>query len=249
MKKKLVRHASIFLLICFATVLTACGRVSENTNCIHKWSDWTIEANATCGEEGSEVRTCSECGESENRSIPKTEHTGEIVWVKDSKAHNEAYSCCGTIVSSEAHDWNGSMCLICGFQPTVSISEAKYYVGEESITLNVVISDNPGLVGLSVCVQFDDSVLTLTHVENGYVLGDLSFTQPGELVSGSNFLWDGMESSVENAKNGSILTLTFTVSQNANLGLYPITLTVRGYDNDLQPIEFNAVNGSITVKR
>ena len=40
----------------------------------HSWSDWKLEKEPTCTEEGFEIRTCS-CGGQEKRSIPALGHT------------------------------------------------------------------------------------------------------------------------------------------------------------------------------
>lgn len=41
--------------------------------CTHTWGDWTVTTPATYDEEGVETRTCSVCGETETRAIPKLE--------------------------------------------------------------------------------------------------------------------------------------------------------------------------------
>ena len=39
----------------------------------HNWGEWTVKIPATNQKEGVEIRTCTRCGETESRTIPKTE--------------------------------------------------------------------------------------------------------------------------------------------------------------------------------
>jgi len=47
---------------------------TQPSGCNHNWSDWTVKKEATCTADGSEERTCSKCGEKEQRAAT-TGHT------------------------------------------------------------------------------------------------------------------------------------------------------------------------------
>ena len=70
--------------------------------CEHSWSKWTTVKAADCDEDGLETRTCSKCGEVEERVIPATGHT--IIWEYDENNHWHVCSVCGEIIDEkEAH--------------------------------------------------------------------------------------------------------------------------------------------------
>ena len=48
--------------------------VGNNVDPPHNWSDWIVTKEANCMEEGTKVRTCSNCGKTKTASIPKGDH-------------------------------------------------------------------------------------------------------------------------------------------------------------------------------
>ncbi len=48
--------------------------VTDPAPCSHNWSNWTTQKEATCTEDGSEERTCSKCGEKEQRGAGALGH-------------------------------------------------------------------------------------------------------------------------------------------------------------------------------
>ena len=136
-------------------------------------------------------------------------------------------------------------------EPTILVSDANATAGATQVQVIVSIRNNPGIVGMTLKLNFDDSVLTLTSVEKGEALSEMTFTKPKNLVSGCNFPWDAQEVLPENATNGEILILTFSVQSSAPAGRYAITLRYDDgaiIDNDLMPVDMNIINGYITVK-
>lgn len=97
--KNLKKHALILSLVCLALVLlfsiTACGNTTNDktqpttTNaptteteekCPHTASEWVIDKNASCTEEGKKHKECSACKATlESETIPTTNHIEEIV--------------------------------------------------------------------------------------------------------------------------------------------------------------------------
>ncbi|MBQ1368374.1 MAG: hypothetical protein IIY45_09870 [Firmicutes bacterium] len=83
----------------------------------HDWGSWTVAAAATCTADGSEIRTCSRCGETETRSISKTAHTPVTVpgkaatCTEDGLTDGSKCSVCGVILTEQTvipalgHDW------------------------------------------------------------------------------------------------------------------------------------------------
>lgn len=69
---------AIILIMCVMMALTftllGCGDDSDSKSCSHTWSDWEVVKAATCTESGKNKRKCSNCGETEERTIPAVGH-------------------------------------------------------------------------------------------------------------------------------------------------------------------------------
>ena len=118
----------------------------------------------------------------------------------------------------------------------------------ETVTVTVNVQNNPGILGMLLSVEYDESVLTLTDTASGSALSVLTYVAPSRLVSGCNFLWYG--STTGAVTDGAVLTLTFEVSNSAEASTYPILLTCGDedtYDANYQPIATVIANGSVTV--
>ena len=78
----------------------------------------------------------------------------------------------------------------------------------------------------------------------------LDYTPPAALVNGCPFNWDSLDA--EATADGTFLTLTFTVSEDATAGdvLNVSVSYVEGfvYNADLDDVSFEIVNGAVTVQ-
>ena len=137
------------------------------------------------------------------------------------------------------------------FESVISIPEVKASPGEE-VQVPVEISNNHGILGMILTVNYDESVCEMKSAENGDALKDvLLLTQSKTLKSGARFVWDGLELSEDQIKDGTVLMMKFKVSSDAQPGEYPITLTCAEGDvvnADLEAVSPQIVNGSLTVK-
>ncbi len=105
-------------------------------------------------------------------------------------------------------------------------------------SVNLVITENPGILGATLVVSWDES-LTLVDDVSGEAFSHMTYTSPSRYVSsGTNFVWFGNE--VDNEVDGTILTLTFQVSESAdNNAILPISVAyvagdvIDGNDNDV----------------
>ncbi len=118
----------------------------------------------------------------------------------------------------------------------------------DTINVSVTINDNPGILGLTLKLDYD-SKLVLTNAENGSAFSALTMTKPGEFVSGSKFVWDGTELSADEIKNGSIINLTFVVSEEAKETdkLFINVSCEDAINNNMLPVDFEITNGSIDI--
>lgn len=140
--------------------------------------------------------------------------------------------------------------------PTITIGEVKAKPGN-TVDVTVVLKNNTGFMNLGVEVGYNADVMTLTKVTADSGVG-LNYV-PGQSLTQNpyNFGWSGVS---DTSYNGTLATLTFTVKDDADDGVYPITLDyfkgrngdyVDGdnvnFDEDYNAVGFVYVGGSVTV--
>lgn len=131
---------------------------------------------------------------------------------------------------------------------TVSTVSAK---PGDTVDVAVTFANNPGIMGATLTVTYDDNALTLQSVQDGGILGTQSHKP--ELKSPYTLAWSDDTAVTNNTSNGVAAALTFKVSDSAVAGQsYPIAVSY-DYDNydiydvDLDPVDFALVNGSVNV--
>lgn len=136
--------------------------------------------------------------------------------------------------------------------PLIAVDSVSAKAGDE-VWLNAVLTNNPGILGMTLAVEFDDTVCTLQSVENGEAFrGILEFTPSNALGRGCKFLWDGMELSTDDIKNGAVMRMKFQVDDDAPPGNYPVTLKFSNgdiVDNNLISISPRLEAGYITIEQ
>ena len=113
-----------------------------------------------------------------------------------------------------------SFILLCICTPMISLASESNIVQLEvenveadagtTQKVDVSIKNNPGILGCKLTVKYD-SRLVLKSANAGEAFAALTLTKPGVLENSCNFVWDAIELSPENIKDGVILTLTFDV--------------------------------------
>ena len=119
-----------------------------------------------------------------------------------------------------------------------------------TVQVAVSVAKNPGILGMTLSLNYDDSKLTLTDVANGSAASALTFTKPSRFIDGCDFVWYGEALTADQIKDGEVLVLTFKVADGCAAGTYPISISyVDGdiFDNNLSYLNLNIVNGSVTV--
>lgn len=125
----------------------------------HTWNDWTIAKEPTCQEEGQESRTCTLCGETETRPVPKTEHQYEAR-VVEPLCTEKGY----TIYT----------CTVCGEQHTGDeVPALGHYWGPWTVTRKVSAAE-PGMEERT-CLRCGE-----TETREIPVLAPLPFTDVNE---------------------------------------------------------------------
>ncbi len=128
---------------------------------------------------------------------------------------------------------------------TVESKEISTGVGVETVEIPLVLSDNPGILGMTLNVTYSDG-LTLTGITGGNALTSLYFTKPGNLVvKPFSLVWDGLDG--EDTSNGTIATLSFEVPK-TQAKEYTVTVTANGvYDDDVNEVSVTISTCKITV--
>ncbi len=127
---------------------------------------------------------------------------------------------------------------------TITVDNVTAEPGE-TVTVPISVSNNTGICGAKITVSYD-SGLSLVDIAEGTALSSLTMTKPGDLSANPfNLVWDGME---EDASNGTVAYLTFTVPQQN--GVYNISLSCKQngvVDGNLKSVAVSLQGGSITV--
>ena len=130
---------------------------------------------------------------------------------------------------------------------TLNVADV-YAVPGATVTVPVKIEGNPGILGATLTVSWDEG-LTLVDSANGAAFTELTYQAPSRYTNGCNFVWYG--SSVKNIIDGDVLVLTFEVPANAaEAQVFDITVTSDSedcYDINYQNVDFSVNNGSIRI--
>lgn len=141
------------------------------------------------------------------------------------------------------------------FTATASSATAK---AGETVDVTVSLANNPGIIALRLGVGYNSDVLTLTGVKDGAILGAESHSD--DLSKNPYILyWINGEAETNYVADGTVATLTFSVSDSAAAGDYDITVTVLdSIANVVEDAETGeqgqtevpcvAVNGKVTVE-
>lgn len=118
------------------------------------------------------------------------------------------------------------------------------------IDVAVTIDNNPGVLGATLKITYDAG-LTLTGATAGEAFSALNMTKPGKFTSPCNFIWDGQELNADDIADGTIVTLHFTIADDAVSGS-EYNIKVSYTDGDivdmyLNPVEVGLTNGTVSV--
>ena len=116
----------------------------------------------------------------------------------------------------------------------------------DTITLNVTMPSNPGLVTMTIRVTYDTSVLQLTNVSNpGLLVGaqlNTSYSSPYTIS------WVDGAATTNNTQTGTIATFIFKIKDSAPVGATTVSLQfIDSYDTDYNENNFSATSGTVTV--
>lgn len=123
----------------------------------------------------------------------------------------------------------------------------------EKVTVPITISENPGIAGFNLVINYDKNLLTPVSIEKGSALTAGTLTsniqQGGDMAS-----YDAVTAYWVNPENvtadGEILKVTFEIAENAEEGEIPVTVTYEDGDvtnRDYDDIALDITDGYVTV--
>lgn len=154
-------------------------------------------------------------------------------------------------VSPMNHVTVSNAAVTSGVSNDVSISVENNFASPGStVDVNIELKNNPGILGATLKFNYDRD-LKLVNASSGEAFSPLTMTRPGKYDSPCQFVWDGQDISDQDIKDGIILTLTFEVGEEAELGKdLSINISYNEgdiIDRDLNPVNVNTVSGKLTV--
>lgn len=135
-------------------------------------------------------------------------------------------------------------------QAAITIGAVTAHAGDE-ITVPISLKNNPGLVNMRLYVHYDSTVLTLTEVKDGGLLGEQMHSDNLALEPYVLY-WTNGDAQENLAANGEIVSLKFKAAEDAALRYYPISVTYDAQewdivDKELQKVEFAPISGGVTI--
>lgn len=129
-------------------------------------------------------------------------------------------------------------------QPVIKVNTAYGKPGDVAeVTLD--LQKNSGILGMILSLEYDETSMRLLSAENGAAVSDvLTLTPSNTLNSGVRFVWDGLEVSSTDIKNGTLLTLKFEILDSVTIGKrYPLKINYN--PGDIVDTDLNEVNPRI----
>lgn len=129
------------------------------------------------------------------------------------------------IISYEANDIEEkdvNIILDNGAVPTIYF-ESKQCRPGETVEVPIIVENNPGISGLGIEIEYDNTLLTLNGIENNNLLSGAYF-EHGDISKRTVTLnWASIN---ESTRDGVVAKCSFTVNSQAELGTVPLNVTV-----------------------
>lgn len=218
--------------------------------CEHTNTELQNATESTCKEHGyAGELVCLDCG--------KTIAVGAEL---ELAAHK--YSPVVTAPTPQAQGYTTHTCTVCGDSyvdsyteyvdenaPQIIVGSKKSLAGK-TVNVTVEIKNNPGIASAKLILDYDTTVLTLTKVTDSGNLG--AQCHKPELTSPYTLSWMNDTAVKDYDYEGILVTLTFEIADDAELGDYTIDVSY-DYENydicnvNMEKIKFAVVDGKISV--
>ena len=134
-------------------------------------------------------------------------------------------------------------------RPTILVSDAVVEQGEDTVKIMIFIENNPGIVSLKFDVLYSD-VLTIQSVEFESEFGAYA-TAPSPYINPQTFNW--ISFGEDETIFGCFVTITFFISSEVTESTLADISIILDNDNifnsEMDLIQFDTVNATVTIKR
>ena len=134
---------------------------------------------------------------------------------------------------------------------SIMVKSVRAKSGQTKIKVPVKVSNNTGILGMTLSLYYDDTQLKLTDIKNGKAFKDiLTLTKSGRLKNGCKCVWDGQELEDYQIQDGEIAELVFDIPKTTDPGVYQIKIKCKEgdvVDKNLLPISPLITDGTVTI--
>ena len=132
----------------------------------------------------------------------------------------------------------------------LTVHDAAGYTGD-TVQVTVSADVNPGVVAMRMYVDYDNTALELTGVQNGTIFEDTNFTRCNDYaIRPFTLIWEHALSTENHTGTGTLATLTFRILDTAAAGDTAVTLILDNesiFNVDMTEIPFNVQNGTVHI--
>ena len=132
--------------------------------------------------------------------------------------------------------------------PQIVVESKTTSVGS-TVAVNISIANNPGIVSMTLHVNFDSRLELVSVQDTGLLPGKVHSTV---MLNPYTLAWENDSATQNYTVNGTLVTLTFNVPENLEEGDYAVSVSYDSegyeiYDFNAEPVDFAVVNGKISV--
>ena len=129
------------------------------------------------------------------------------------------------------------------------VVESKTASAGSTVAVNISIANNPGIVSMTLHVNFDSRLELVSVQDTGLLPGKVHSTV---MLNPYTLAWENDSATQNYTVNGTLVTLTFNVPENLEEGDYAVSVSYDSegyeiYDFNAEPVDFAVVNGKISV--
>ena len=129
------------------------------------------------------------------------------------------------------------------------VVESKTTSAGSTVAVNISIANNPGIVSMTLHVNFDSRLELVSVQDTGLLPGKVHSTV---MLNPYTLAWENDSATQNYTVNGTLVTLTFNVPENLEEGDYAVSVSYDSegyeiYDFNAEPVDFAVVNGKISV--
>ncbi len=133
--------------------------------------------------------------------------------------------------------------------PRIVVESASAVVGD-TVAVGIVIGNNPGFVDMKLHLGWDAALTLVSVQDTGLISG---FESAPDITNPYILIWNNDTAEGNITANGAAVTLVFSIPAGTAAGEYQITVSYSSddeeiLDHELEPVEFEVENGSITVR-